>query len=317
MYKFSDIIGQDIAVGILRNSVRNNRYANAYIFHGSDGVGKQTTALAFAAALNCLEKKDDDACGVCEMCHRIEIKLPGSVTIVEPEKQTLSIDQLRDVKRDAYLKKTGGVKVYIVKGMDKARKEASNSILKILEEPPANTVVILLAENYYRLLPTIRSRSIALRFRQLGASDIAKILIGKYNVQKEQALTVARSSSGSISGASKVLDGTRQEVEGLVGNLTVLLKRGEFGELSRFIRTGARDRKTVSAILECLLEKASERLETLPTLASQESSQALLDSLQLLRSNVNPSLVLESLLLTLNTVDKGLLNEYRSRSKST
>jgi len=317
MYRFSDVIGQDVATGILRNSVRNNRYANAYIFHGPDGVGKQTTALAFAAALNCLERKDGDACGTCEMCRRIEIKLPGSVVVVEPEKQTLSIDQLRGIKRDAYLKKTGGVKVYIVKGMDRARREASNSILKILEEPPADTVIVLLAENYYRLLPTIRSRSVALRFRQLSTSDIAKILTDRYNVQKERALTVARLSCGSISGALEVLDGTRQEIEGLIGNLTVLLKRGKFSEVSRFIRTGAHDRKTVSAILKCLLEKASERLETLPALASQESTQALLDSLQLLRSNVNPSLVLESLLLTLNTTGKGLLDEYRSKSKST
>jgi DNA polymerase-3 subunit delta' len=161
---FSDLPEQRAAADLLRRSLEHGRLAHAYLFAGPRGSGKETLARTLAKALNCL-KKQNDSCDRCESCRRIEETIHPDIYWVRPESKSrrIAVEQIRDFERSIHLRAAEArVKVGIIVDADCMGEEASNAFLKTLEEPPAQTVIILLSAEPQRLLPTILSRCLKL-----------------------------------------------------------------------------------------------------------------------------------------------------------
>ncbi|NOR15579.1 MAG: DNA polymerase III subunit delta', partial [Candidatus Aminicenantes bacterium] len=154
---FSDILGNERIKRILRKALQRQRVPNSLLLSGPTGVGKIDFARTLAQALNCLEMTDD-ACGHCSSCLAIAKGNFPDVLQPVPEKEVLKVEQMRILKDTAYLKPMLGKKrVFILDRAERLNAAASNSLLKILEEPPGFSHILLLTANPFVILPTIKS----------------------------------------------------------------------------------------------------------------------------------------------------------------
>ena len=187
---FEQIIGQNRISEQLKRSVLNNRVAHAYIFVGPRGVGKSKMALEMAKTLNC-ETGHGEACGECLHCRRIEHQNHPDVIWVHPEKQSITIEQIRQLQQQFHYKAMNSKrKIYIIDQAETMTTVAANSLLKFIEEPHPSVVIFLLVENMNRLLPTIRSRCQVLYFSSLKSNDIVEILKNE-GISEQDALIAA------------------------------------------------------------------------------------------------------------------------------
>jgi len=194
---FDEVLGNSRTKKILKKSLQRDRIPNSLLFFGPEGVGKRDTALVLAKAMNCLKSKDD-ACEVCASCRAIEKGNFPDVMVISPEKNVLKIEQMRAMKQTAYLKPMVGLKrIFIIDQAEKMNEEAANSVLKILEEPPAFTHIILITHNPYLILPTIKSRCQDLSFSQISKQDIKKVLVEK-GQDEEKAQIISLLVSGNL-----------------------------------------------------------------------------------------------------------------------
>lgn len=205
---FRDLIGQRDARAVLQGALRNGCIAHAYLFTGPRGVGRRTAAVAFAQALLCGTRGTsggDDACGSCAACRKaaasihpdLRLIAPGGRTESGAERRAVGIEQIRDLKREAaYPPYEAPWKVFIVEDAEALRAEAANSLLKVLEEPPARSVIVLISESAAALLPTIVSRSQIVRFTFVPAGDVAAALRERAGVSAEQAPFLAALAAG-------------------------------------------------------------------------------------------------------------------------
>ncbi len=217
--RFSDIHGQDVAVSILRSSAHKQSgsigMAHAYLFTGPRSVGKTSTALAFAASLNCDNPTPEgDSCGNCLSCIRIEAGTDLDVQVIQPEKNQTVVKQMGDMIANlVYAPVHGKRRVCIIEQADTLNAHAENSILKVLEEPPAYAVMILLSRNPTALLPTIRSRCRLLRFRSAGSAEVEEVLRARFDLPDEQISIIAASSEGAIGRAISMASNPRMMEE--------------------------------------------------------------------------------------------------------
>ncbi len=175
---FEKIMGQKRAKSVLKSAVKFKRISHAYLFYGPRGVGKSMAALAFAQALNCLSLRDGgEPCGVCASCLKIAGGNHPDVSRITPEGSSLKIKQIRDMQEKAYYKcYEGKIKVIIIYEAHLLTPEAANSLLRILEEPPGDTVFLLLVEDTQRLPDTIISRCRGVSFSPLADEAVKGIL---------------------------------------------------------------------------------------------------------------------------------------------
>ncbi|MEA3485696.1 MAG: DNA polymerase III subunit delta' [Candidatus Aerophobetes bacterium] len=176
---FQRIIGQHQAIKILQEEIVASSISGAYLFAGPDGVGKTLTALTFAKTLNC-KKGGIDSCDNCSSCRKIDHLNHPDVHIITPDGDHIKIEQIRSLKKEiVYRAYEGKKKIWIIQEADKLTLEASNSLLKTLEEPPSDSVLILISQSREKLLPTILSRCEIIRFLPLSSREIES-LISKY-----------------------------------------------------------------------------------------------------------------------------------------
>ena len=171
------IIGHHQILKQLYHAIASDRVAGAYLFVGVANVGKETVALNFAKSINC-RTSDEGACGTCLSCRKADDGNHPDLQIIRPSGAWIKIDQIRELqKRIIYRPLEGVRKVYILAEAERMNLEAANCLLKTLEEPPADSVLILLTTNLDALLPTIRSRCQIIPFHSLVVSELAGHLI--------------------------------------------------------------------------------------------------------------------------------------------
>ncbi|MDK2836313.1 MAG: polymerase subunit delta [Thermosediminibacterales bacterium] len=201
---FKDILGQEHALKSLQNALVKQRPSHAYMFVGPDGVGKQKTAVAFAQALNC-KKTVYDGCGICNTCLRIEKGIHPDVFIISPDGASIKIKQIRELIRDINLKPYEADKrVFIIREAHKMTDEASNCLLKTLEDPPLYGVIILLTTNQHLFLPTVTSRAQVIKFKPLPRKIVEDYLISNLKKTSEEARIISVFSKGSLEMAVKL-----------------------------------------------------------------------------------------------------------------
>jgi DNA polymerase-3 subunit delta' len=160
----------------LVKAVKEARLPPAYLFVGPAGMGKQTTALTLAKALNC-SAQDGDACDRCRVCLRIERYLHPDIHLVERQGQVIKIDQIRQLREVLTLQAyEGRMKVAILADAGKLTVEAGNALLKMLEEPPVQTLFVLVGRHLGSLPATVVSRAQVLRFGPLGHDQVVALL---------------------------------------------------------------------------------------------------------------------------------------------
>lgn len=188
---FKGIIGNDRIKRILRKTLQKKKIPNSLLFSGPEGVGKKDMALVMAKAMNCQQKKDD-ACEACASCRAINRRNFPDVMELSPIRDVIRIDQMRILKQTAYFRPMVAKKrVFIVEDAEKMTDEASNSLLKILEEPPHFSHIILITQNPYMIIPTIKSRCQVLTFSRVSRENIEKVLTEKgYEEEKAKIISL-------------------------------------------------------------------------------------------------------------------------------
>jgi DNA polymerase III subunit delta' len=172
-----NIIGQDKPVRILLGTIKRERVPSAVLLSGDSGIGKMLAALNYVKALNCLSPVDADACDKCQSCTKIDNASHADVALVLPENDEIKIESIRQAEEILSLKPyEGKIKVVIVDDADTMNIQAANAFLKTLEEPPPNSLIILVSSNPDRLPDTIRSRCMHVRFRPLSETAYRQIL---------------------------------------------------------------------------------------------------------------------------------------------
>ena len=328
-------IGHDRAVRILQRSLVDGRVSHAYLVRGPQQVGKMRLASDLAAALNCTE--DDRPCGTCSQCSRVARGLHADVHVVGlassaaedgRARVAIGIDQVREVQREASLTPyEGRFRVFIIDGAEHLSEEASNSLLKTLEEPPDQVVLLLLATEASHLLPTIVSRCQLLELRPVPTPAVSQFLQSEYAAGEEDAEQIARLSEGrpgwavnaaedrslleeldrKLETIEKVVRGDREDRFAYASTLaTSIVRDREAGrrELGLWLQWW-RDILLVTEGVPDLVTHLS-RIETLKAAAkgltpagAAWAINAVQDTLQHLERNVNPRLALESLMLDL------------------
>lgn len=197
---FDQIWGQEKAIAVLRNALRNGRLAHAYLFIGPEGVGKRLTALTLVKASNCQSPPEPaESCEKCSSCIKVNTSNHADVIRLEPEGEVIKIGQIRDMqKRLRFRPMEGGRRACILDSADRLTDEASNALLKMLEEPPQETHLFLITSRPHRLLPTILSRCQWLKFKPLSAAHIAQILQKAHGLDQEKAQFYASLAGGSV-----------------------------------------------------------------------------------------------------------------------
>lgn len=173
---WSEFAAQRQAAELLHRSLKNNRLSHAYLFSGARGAGKRKMAKHLAKAVFCL-RQNGDSCGECKNCRLIEEGNHLDVHWIEPEKNIIRIKQIEDLqKKFSYRAAESSHKVYIMEEAEKMNQEATNRLLKFLEEPPQGVVAILLTSNIHDLLPTVLSRCQIVSFHAPSPEAIAERL---------------------------------------------------------------------------------------------------------------------------------------------
>jgi DNA polymerase-3 subunit delta' len=219
---FEAIRDQEVAVKMLRTALRKRRLPHAYLFEGPDSVGKRLTALTFARAVNCGET-DDDSCDACGSCLKIGDGKHPDVTVVEPTKAGRIIHKQRveELVASASLKPyEAAYRVFIILEAERMNVVSANKFLKTLEEPPGNSLFVLVSHSPNQLLPTIASRCQRVKFRPLTPRTVEDLLIRERDVPQERARVISVLAQGQMSTAFELADSEKREfVAKLIGDL--------------------------------------------------------------------------------------------------
>lgn len=197
------IHGQPVAVRILAQAMAQRRLAHGYLFVGPEGVGKRMTALRLAQAINC-EQGEGQACGVCPSCHKHAQGLHLDLHLITPQGQRISVDQIKVLSTEMVRRAhEGRYRIAIIDPADRLSPEATNALLKTLEEPAPESLFILITDNLDSILPTVRSRCQIIRFGLLPPASLREILIER-GVSSELTAIIAKLARGSAQEALRL-----------------------------------------------------------------------------------------------------------------
>src|SRR2546423_6126035 len=280
--RFGELVGQDAIAQTLRNAVEHGRVAHAYLFSGVRGTGETSTGRILAKAINCLNRKGAEPCGVCANC--VEITSGAAVDLIEIDAASnRGIDEIRDLReRVKYLPAVLKAKIYIIDEAHMLTTEAFNALLKTLEEPPAHVVFVLATPEPHKIPLTVASRCQRFDFRRIETGSIAAHLASiveheQVKVDPQSLALLARLARGSMRDGITLLDQlisqggeelTVQKTHELLGladpdtlvRLLALVTEGDaaktLGELQTFYDAGGDVRQLVRGLLGAIREAA-------------------------------------------------------------
>ncbi len=206
---FKSVACQERVVELFQNAIRNNHLAHAYIFAGQEGVGKTSFSRELAKAIFC-KHPALEACDTCNNCQRITSDNFSDLFFILPEKNSrvIKIEQLKYLQDVLKVKPLESkYKMVIIQSADKMNEEASNCLLKTLEEPPSYAIIILIVTSLESVRETVRSRCQIVRFSPLSVAVVKNILVNQFKLDDKQAERLAFISNGSIERAT-LLSGT-------------------------------------------------------------------------------------------------------------
>ena len=303
----SDVRGQEAALGVLASALTSSRVPHAYLFVGPEGVGKAKAARLWAQILLCEAPVSPvQACGQCVGCRKavagghpdllsVDFERQAALLKEPLEKQkSIKIDTVREMEHTLRLKPSEArVKVALLDPADALVDAAAHALLKILEEPPAATHLVLIAREATALLPTIRSRCHLVRFRPLDQVTLAEIVRGlKPGVSEAETRTAATVAEGSVARALAAIDGSGAlDFDWTSVPLSELLAWCEGFGNPRLGRSAA------ERLVESLMAREQESLRRGE--GSAEALRESLTALHRLRQNAHVTLTLQTLLLGL------------------
>ena len=213
---FDELTGNARVKTVLRRMLVSGRLPGALLFAGEEGIGKKRFALEVARALNCRTPKDNEACGICASCVRsVKLNYPQredadewtqiiwtdhpDVGLVVAPKRVLRVEQMRQIEKEANFRPyEGKARVFLIDEADKLNDASANALLKVLEEPPLTSHLILITARPAMLLPTILSRCQMIRFSPLTPAEIESYLLKNEKIDSKTARLRARAAGGSI-----------------------------------------------------------------------------------------------------------------------
>ena len=252
---FDDVVGQEHIIKVLKHQIANNQIGHAYLFCGSRGTGKTTTAKIFSRAINCTQPKNGEPCNECMVCKGIlDASIPDVMEIDAASNN--SVDDIRSIRENViYAPTMAKYKVYIIDEVHMLSGSAFNALLKTLEEPPENVIFILATTEPHKIPVTILSRCQRFEFKRISKEDIAKrleVVCEKNEVKAEFSalMVIAQSAEGALrdglslldqvisSGVSEITESIAREILGVAevsetaGILTAILNKDMTNMLS-------------------------------------------------------------------------------------
>ena len=210
---FDGVIGQDHIVATLKNQIVNNKVSHAYLFTGTRGTGKTSTAKIFARAINCVDTKDGNPCLKCHVCRELS---GNSIDIIEMDAASNNgVDYARDIREKVQFPPvTGRYKVYIIDEVHMLSQGAFNALLKTIEEPPEHAVFILCTTEVHKIPATILSRCMRFDFRLVSVELLSKHIEEIYKKEgilydKEAVNAIAMAAEGSVRDSLSIADRCR------------------------------------------------------------------------------------------------------------
>lgn len=323
---FKDVVGHRDIIQYIKDAVGQNKVSHAYILNGQRGSGKKMLAKLFAMTLQC-ESGEAEPCGECRSCIQANNgNQPDIITVKHEKPASISVDDVRtQINGDIMIKPySSPYKVYIVPEADLMTVQAQNAILKTIEEPPEYAVIFLLTENADSLLPTIRSRCVMLKLRNIKDKLVKKYLMEQMQVPDYQADLCAAFAQGNIGRAIMLAKSEHfNEIKEDAIQLMKYIDEMELSEIVAAIKEINRYKLEVADYLDImtiwyrdvLLYKATkdvgglvfgDQLKYIKQKASKSSYEGLekiLESIEKakvrIKANVNFDLLMELMLLTI------------------
>ena len=326
MESFKDVVGHKDILKYISSAVENNRVSHAYILNGERGSGKKMLANLFAMTLLC-ETGDNEPCGKCHSCKQAESgNHPDIIRVTHEKPNSISVDDIRtQVNNTVDIKPyQGPYKVYIIPQADMMTPQAQNAILKTIEEPPSYAVFLLLTENAETLLPTINSRCVMLKLRNIKDTLIKKYLTENLEIPDYKADMCTAFAQGNMGRAimlanSDHFNEIREEAVQLLKHISEM----ELNEIVAAVKNISVYKLEITDYLDIimiwyrdvLLYKATKEIDKVvfkdqlqsikeqARKSSYEGIELILESLEKakarLKANVNFDLVMELLFLTI------------------
>ena len=320
-----NLLGHDWAIDLLQAHMGQNEVRHAYLFCGAPGIGRRTLALRFVQALNCPSPSQPGLpCRSCLTCRQIEAMQYSDLLVVQAEQEggTLKVDQIRELQRSLALAPyQGRYKVALLLRFEEAHASAMNALLKTLEEPAPQVVILLTADSPENLLPTIVSRCEVLRLRPLSLEQVSQGLQDSNGLLPEKARLLAHISGGRPGLAFRFIQ-QPERLEQRAVWLNDLERMLHASLLERFTEAEAlaKDKENLRNILlvwlsywrDVTMKSAGasapvtnlDRLEAISALgdrldlpAAGRMAGSLERAVDLLDRNINPRLVMENLML--------------------
>ncbi len=260
---FTDILAQNHIIDHFKKAIEADHLSHAYIFTGQEGVGKTLFAKEFAKALNCKSDKND-SCNSCPNCIRIEKQSHPDVFWIDREEKAkfIKIENIRNLQNSVMLSPLeSDYKIFIIKEADRMNEEASNCLLKTLEEPSSNTIIVLIANTITTIKDTIRSRCQIIRFHPIPIHIIENQLTTKSSADANKIRWISRFCNGSLGNALHLLENNYYEIN---NNIVTRMTEPDMDNLvfaeeivDSYLSAGdslEEKREILKSILHCILQ---------------------------------------------------------------
>ena len=328
MSGFKDVVGHKNIIQYIGNAVNSGMVSHAYILNGEKGSGKKLLANLFAMSLQCENREPDgDACGKCRSCRQaLSGNHPDIIRIHHEKPSTITVDEIREqVNNDIVIKPySSKYKIYIIADGDMMNVQAQNALLKTIEEPPEYAVIMILTENADTLLPTIRSRCVMLKLRNIKDQLVKKYLMEHMEIPDYKADICVAFAQGNMGKAislatSEHFNEIKEEAVKLLRNIDGM----QADELAEAVKKCSEFKMDITDYLDIiavwyrdvLIYKATKSVDRVvfsdqmrpirerASKSSYEGLELILEAIEKakarLKSNVNFELTMDLLLLTI------------------